>query len=203
MTPTNKPENSEPSVEETGDSIAFEAEAPPSALGADPLQKEIDRLKEENAKLRDQWVRAVADAENIRKRAQRDMEDTARYGVTNFARDMVSVLENLTRASESIPAEAASDNELLKTLREGIHLTLQELLSIFEKYGIKRVMPLNQKFDHNLHQAVAQAPREDVPAGTVVQVIQSGYIIHDRLLRPAMVVVSQAVDPAKKVDTTA
>lgn len=201
MTPTNKPENSEPSVEETGDSIAFEAEAPPAE--ANTLQTEIDRLKEENAKLRDQWVRSVAEAENIRKRAQRDMEDTARYGVTNFARDMVSVLENLSRASESIPAEAANDNDLLKTLREGIHLTLQELLSIFEKYGIKRVMPLNQKFDHNLHQAVAQVPREDVAAGTVIQVIQSGYIIHDRLLRPAMVVVSQAVDPAKKVDTTA
>jgi molecular chaperone GrpE len=203
MTPSQKQENTPESPEpEMGDSVGFGSDAPPEAP-QDTAEQEIARLKEENAKLRDQWVRTAAEAENVRKRAQREMEDTARYAVTGFARDMVSVLENLSRAHESIPSDAAGDNELMHKLREGIDLTLRELLSIFQKFGIVRIAPLNQKFDHNFHQAVAQAERDDVPPGTVVQVIQAGYVIHDRLLRPAMVVVSKAVDPAKKVDTVA
>jgi len=170
----------------------------------DPTPKdEVARLTEELAKMRDQWLRAVADADNIRKRAQREQEDTSKYAVTGFAGDMVSVLENLKRASESIPPAARTGNDLLKVMGEGIDLTLQELLTIFERYNIKRIDPMGQKFDHNLHQAVAQIDRHDVPPGTVVQVVQSGYIIHDRLLRPAMVAVSKQGEPPKHVDTTA
>ena len=200
MTSSKKQENKDALSSEDPSGPA-EGEIPPAAEV--PAQGEMEKLKEENAKLRDQWVRAAAEAENVRKRASREMEDLSRYAVTGFARDMVSVLENLTRASESIPAEAAADNPLIGTLREGVELTLRELLGIFQRYGITRLAPLNQKFDHNFHQAVAQVPREDVAPGTVVQVVQAGYTIHDRLLRPAMVVVSSAPDPAKKVDTTA
>jgi len=165
------------------------------------LQAEIERLTAELAKLQDQWVRAVAEADNIRKRSQRDMEENAKYAITGFARDMVSVLENLKRASDSIPQSERAGNDLLKTLGEGVDLTLKELLAIFQNNGIKRIDPLNAKFDHNFHQAVAQVERDDVVPGTVVQVVQAGYVIHDRLLQPAMVVVSKAGDASKKVDT--
>lgn len=169
----------------------------------DPKDAEITRLKEELATVRDQWVRAVAEAENVRKRARKEIEDSSRYGITSFARDMVSVLENLMRASEVITPAAKADNAILNTLAEGVGLTQQELLGIFEKYGIKRIDPLGQKFDHNFHEAVVQVEQANVEPGTVIQVVQAGYIIHDRLLRPAMVAVSKASQPPKveKVDT--
>lgn len=163
----------------------------------------IKQLEEEASKLRDQWMRAVAETDNVRKRAQRDQEETSRYAITAFAREMVSVLENLKRASESVPPDQRKDNDLLKTIGEGVDLTLQELLHIFEKHGIKRLDPMGEKFDHNFHQAVVQVERGDVPAGTVIQVVQAGYTIGDRLLRPAMVAVSKQGDPPKQVDTSA
>jgi molecular chaperone GrpE len=116
---------------------------------------------------------------------------------------MVSVLENLKRASESIPAELRSGNEALANLGAGVDLTMQELLSTFERYGIVRLDPIGQKFDHNFHQAIAQVERMDVEEGTVVQVVQAGYMIAGRLLRPAMVAVSKSAADVKKVDTTA
>ena len=184
----------------------------PASAGALPaeasvesqLADEVSRLQEELGKMRDQWIRAAAECENIRKRASRDQEETSRYAVTAFARDMVSVLENLKRASVSLPLDARGDNELLRTFGEGVDLTLQELVDIFKKYGIERIDPNGDKFDHNFHQAVAQVDRDDVPPGTVVQVVQAGYVISGRLLRPAMVVVSkQGGDAPKQVDTTA
>lgn len=184
-------------------------EAPAATEGADApdqgefLLQKLAQLEEESNKYRDQWMRAAAEVENVRKRGQRDQEETSRYAITGFARDMVSVLENLKRASESLPPEKREGNDLLKVIGEGVDLTLQELLNIFERYGIKRIDPLNQKFDHNLHQAVVQVERDDVPPGTVVQVVQAGYVIHDRLLRPAMVAVSKQGETPKKVDTTA
>lgn len=167
------------------------------------LQAEVARLTDEMAKYKDQWVRAAAELENVRKRSQRELEENSKYAVTGFARDMVEVLENLMRASGSISPSVRENNDLLKTLGEGVDLTLQELLRVFERYGIRRLDPLNQKFDHNFHQAVVQVDRHDVPAGTVVQVVQAGYVIHDRLLRPAMVAVSKWVEPPQKVDTVA
>lgn len=163
----------------------------------------LEALEAENAKLRDQWVRAVAETDNVRKRAKRDHEELSKYAVSGFARDLVSVLENLKRATDTIPAEAREDNELLKTLGEGVDLTLQELVTIFEKYGIKRLNPLNEKFDHNFHQAVVQVDQPDVEPGTVIQVVQAGYTIHDRLLQPAMVAVSKQPESKDKLDTSA
>jgi molecular chaperone GrpE len=163
----------------------------------------LEVLEGENAKLRDQLLRAVAETENVRKRAERDREETSKYAISKFAGDMVSVLENLKRASESISPEARAASEQLANLGAGVDLTLQELLSTFERYGIVRVDPMGQKFDHNLHQAVAQVERTDVENGTVIQVVQAGYVIADRLLRPAMVAVSKAPSDVKKVDTTA
>lgn len=207
MTATQKPASEQPEQAKTpAETISPDVleQAAAAAPGTQQLQDEITRLKEEVNQMRDQWVRAVAEAENIRKRAQRDQEETSRYAITAFARDMVNVLENLKRAADSIPPEARTDaeNNLLKVLAEGVDMTLQELLQIFQKFGINRIDPNGQKFDHNLHQAVVQVERSDVEAGTVVQVVQSGYTIHDRLLRPAMVAVSKQGEPPKKVDTT-
>lgn len=190
-TPEAANENGEP---------AEVAPVPPAA--EDPAAK-IEALTQEVSQMRDQWLRAVAETENVRKRAERDREETSKYAITSFARDMVSILETLKRASESISPEARAGNELLKTIGEGVDLTLQELLSTFERYQIKRIDPMGQKFDHNFHQAVVQVERDDVPPGTVIQVVQAGYVIHDRLLRPAMVAVSKQGEPAKQVDTTA
>jgi len=152
--------------------------------------------------MRDQWMRAVAETENVRKRAERDRVEMSKFAITGFARDMVSVLENLRRAAESMPKDTQG-NELLKVLGEGVNLTLQDLLAIFERYQIKRVDPMGEKFDPNFHQAVAQVERADIAPSTVIQVVQAGYIIHDRLLRPAMVVVSKQGEIAKQVDTSA
>lgn len=174
-------------------------ETPPATDNA----AEIARLQEEVTKLRDQWMRAVAEAENIRKRAAKEMEDTAKYATTAFARDMISVLENLKRASSSIPSSAREGNELLKTIGEGVDLTLNELLGTFERHGIRRLDPTGQKFDHQFHQAVAQTDQTDAAPGTIIQVVQAGYTIHDRLLIPAMVVVAKQSDAPKTVDTSA
>lgn len=164
----------------------------------------IAQLEEECAKLKENWIRAVAETDNVRKRSQRDLEENSKYAITGFAGDMVSVLENLKRAVENIPENEAAENTILKTLGEGVNLTLQELLGIFQKYGIVRINPIGQKFDPNLHQAVVQVEKDDVEAGTVIQVIQAGYMIADRLLRPAMVAVSKLSGAdTKKLDTTA
>ncbi len=192
-------DNNKSDTTESDTPIASEAEV------IDIKDARIASLEEECAKLRDSWVRSVAETDNVRKRSQRDLEENSKYAVTGFAGDMVSVLENLKRAAEIIPTgESADSNALLKTLGEGINLTLQELLNIFKKYNIVRIDPIGQKFDHNFHQAVAQIEKNDVEAGTIIQVVQAGYMIADRLLQPAMVAVSKtSAADTKKLDTTA
>ena len=182
-----------------------DAQKPQAAPVESPENAEsaLEAAQAEAAKYKDQWLRAVADAENIRKRAERDQQETSKYAVSGFARDMVDVLENLMRALDSVPAERKQEHALLATLMEGVDLTKQELLQIFERHGIRRISPLNEKFDHHFHQAVVQIERPDLPSGTVVQVVQAGYVIGDRLLRPAMVAVSKQGDAPKQVDTSA
>lgn len=194
MTTNAQPDPTEPAPENETQAATTPEEAIANIIAG--MEQEITTLK-------DQVLRAAAEVENTRKRAQRDQEETAKYSVTGFARDLVSVAENLQRAAESIPAEARADNPLLKTLAEGVDLTLRELLNIFERNGIRRVHPLGEKFDHNTHQAVAQIETPDTAPGMVVQVLQAGYVIHDRLLRPAMVAVSKQGETPKAVDQTA
>lgn len=198
----------QPALEETpshtpspeGDAPAAAELSPETALAA-----RIEQLEAEQAKLKDQLLRSVADGENMRKRFLREQEDTAKYAVTGFARDLVSVVENLQRASGSISEEARAENEALKTLGEGVDMTLRELLGVFERQGIRRIDPVGEKFDHNFHQAVVQVETSDKEPGTVVQVLQAGYVLHDRLLRPAMVGVAKApsADAQKQLDTNA
>ena len=158
----------------------------PAAPEADPKLEEM----------RGNMMRALAEAENTRKRAAKEVEEANRYGVSSIAKDLISVLENLTRAIEAAPAEH-------KAHFEGVDLTRKELLNVFERRGIKRIDPQpGEKFDHNIHQAITQIEDPNFAPGAVVQVVQSGYIIHDRLLRPAMVAVAKAPPVPPKVDTT-
>ena len=180
--------------EELPEEIITPAEQSPEAI-ARALQSVIEAKDAEIAALKDQSLRALAEVENIRRRAEREQADTSKYAVSKFAGDLVSVLENLMRATSSITEEQRESSPVFKNLAVGVEMTQQELLSIFEKYGIRRIDPLGQKFDHQLHQAVAQIASADAEAGTVVQVLQAGYVIHDRLLRPAMVGVATSATP--------
>jgi molecular chaperone GrpE len=161
-------------------------------------------LLAENKELKDQLLRAFAETDNLRKRTERDLQDARKYAVTGFARDLVNVLENLQLALLNIPAEARENDEKLATLAEGVEMTANELLRVFQNQGIIRIAPVGEKFDHNFHQAVAQVESGDAEAGTIIQVLQAGYVIHDRLLRPAMVTVAKASNQGGvRVDTQA
>lgn len=163
---------------------------------------EIEALRTQLAEMKDQLLRTMAEADNTKKRAERDIQETSRFAVSNFARDLVNVCENLHRALDSIPADKAEENDLLKNLRVGVDMTLSELTNVFGRNGITRVYPLGEKFDHNYHQAVIQVEDGKSPPGTVVQVLEAGYVLNGRLLRPAMVGVAK-MDSQTKVDTAA
>jgi molecular chaperone GrpE len=152
---------------------------------------ELAQAKAEAAEFRDQLLRALAETENLRRRAQREKEDAQKFGIAGFARDMVPVADNLRRALEAVAPEALANDEALRNLVTGVELTERQLLAGFEKHGLQRVEPLGQKFDSNLHQAMFEVPGTDQPAGTVVQVLQPGYVLNDRLIRPAMVGVAK------------
>lgn len=136
----------------------------------------------------------MAEMENLRRRTEREKEDAAKYATAAFARDLVAVIENLQRAEDNIPEAARAGEGHLKTLWEGVDMTRRELLTVFQRHGIKRLDPKGEKFDHQFHQAVAQVERDDIAPGTVVDVFQCGYVIFDRLLRPAMVTVAKAAE---------
>lgn len=154
------------------------------------MQALLDAKDTEIASLKDQHLRALAEMENLRRRFEREQSDTAKYAITGFARELVEVLENLKRAADAVPVEARGEHHMLDTIAVGVEMTLKSLMQAFEKQGIIRIDPIGEKFDHNLHQAISQAPSHEVEPGTVLNVMQAGYKIHDRLLRPAMVVVA-------------
>lgn len=158
---------------------------------AESETKELSELEGEVATLKDQWLRAMAETENLRRRATRDREEALKYASANFGRDMLSIADNLRRALETCPPIEELP-ESIKALVQGIELTESALLSAFERHGIKKVEPMGEKFDANLHQAMFEVEDGTVPAGIVVQVLQVGYVMHDRLLRPAMVGVSKS-----------
>ena len=163
------------------------------------LQAEVDSLK-------DQRLRALAEAENIRRRAEKEKADASQYAVTKFARDMLGIADNFARALAAVPAEvrAAADPQVQAVL-DGVEATDRQLLQTLERYGVKAVDTSDGKFDPNLHQAIAEVPGNGKPAGTIVDVVQSGFMIGERLLRPAMVTVAKKDVPAQpaSVDTKA
>ena len=168
-----------------------EAEDDISEAAADHNAETIAALEAEKAGLRDQMLRLAADMENLRRRTQRDVQDAKTYAVTNFARDMLAVSDNLRRALDSIPAEALAVDANLKSLAEGVEMTERAMLQALERHGVSKLDPEGQKFDPNFHQAMFEVPNPDLPNNTVVQVVQAGFAIGDRVLRPAMVGVSK------------
>jgi molecular chaperone GrpE len=163
--------------------------APPG--DADPAAQ-IAALKDEAAKLKDGMLRAMAETENVRRRLEQQAEERGRYAVSSFAKEMLTVADNLRRAIENIPADKLAADELAKKLAEGVELTERGLLAALEKFGIKRVAAMGQKFDPHLHQAMMEVETDASPPGTVVYEMQAGYTIADRLLRPAMVGVAKS-----------
>ena len=170
-----------------------------------PEATKIAELEVELGEARDRLLRALAETENVRRRAERERADAARYGSANLAKELLNVADNLRRALDSMPAEQAAD-ERTRTLLQGVAATERELLAAFERGGIRRIDPLGERFDHNLHQAMFEVESSGQPPGTVVQVLQPGYVLHDRLLRPAMVGVAKgSAQPPEhqRVDTVA
>ena len=162
--------------------------APEGDGGAEP---EADEAAGGEGALKDQLLRALAETENARRRARKDVADARTYAISRFAQDLLGVADNLGRALESIPAERRVEDEAVKAIADGIEMTARELETVLERHGITRIDPLGEAFDYNLHQALFETADTDKPDGTVVQVAQVGYRIGDRLLRAAMVGVAK------------
>jgi molecular chaperone GrpE len=180
--------------EQTGEPVVSK----PYVMPDEPEEGSVDALRKEAAEARDRMLRTLAEMENLRKRTSREVADARTYGISGFARDVLEIADNLQRALDAVPADArAAADQGLKALIEGVELTERSLLSALEKNGVKKFDPFGERFDPNFQQAMYEVPDPTVPAGTVVQVVQAGYTIGDRVLRPALVGVSKGgVKPA-------
>ena len=201
------PEGGDEAVDPAGDEEAGPAspdpEVDPDTTDADVQEPEVDREVELAAQvlaLRDQLLRAVAEQENLRKRTEREKEQTRRFGIAAFARDLLSTADNLRRALEATPDNLEDADEWVRNMVVGVEMTERDLLAAMEKNGISRVDPAGEKFDYNLHQAMFEVADSGQEAGTVVQVLQPGYVLGDRLLRAAMVGVAK--DPPPPAEAT-
>jgi len=166
----------------------------------------VQELEAELAQAKNDVLYAKAEVENVRRRLEAQADDRAKYAMVNFAKDVLSVADNLRRALDAIPADARDTSELAKTLTVGVEMTERELIGTLERYGIRPVAAKGEKFDANFHQAMMEMEDTTVPVGTVVLVMQTGYKIHDRLLRPALVGVSKGgpkPPSGEQVDTNA
>ena len=192
--PNEKPAPGKDDMNEEYTEAAASAAAPEAEAADAPVDDHevLVRLMAENEELKDARLRAAAEMENLRRRTARDVHDARNYAIANFARDMLSVSDNLRRAIEAIPQDAREAGDKgFTALIEGVEMTERAMLSTMERHGVKKLDPEGEKFDPNFHQAMFEVPREDVASNTVVQVVQTGYVIGDRVLRPAMVGVSK------------
>jgi molecular chaperone GrpE len=164
----------------------------PYIMPDDPDPASVEAMAMQIAEARDKTLRTLAEMENLRQRTRREVADAKTYGITGFARDVLDIADNLQRALDAVPAEArAAAGPGLTALIEGVELTERSLLNALEKKGVKRFDPMGQKFDPNFQQAMYEVPDPSVPSGTVVQVVQAGFMIGERVLRPALVGVSK------------
>jgi molecular chaperone GrpE len=151
------------------------------------------KVEEELSQCKEQLLRMAAESENFRKRSLKQVEDAGKFAVNGFAKDLIEVIENLFLVTDNISSELIEADQTVANLYKGVDMTKNTLLSLFDKYGIKRIHPqVKDLFDHNIHQAVAQVPEPDFDDNTIVSVMRAGYILHDRLIKPAMVVVAKA-----------
>ncbi|MFT6580183.1 MAG: nucleotide exchange factor GrpE [Alphaproteobacteria bacterium] len=206
---TERPEGAD-AAERLEDVVNLAGDAEDAAPVSEPAtpEEKIAALEAELVAGREQLLRQLAETENVRRRAKREREETIRYGASALARDLLNVADNLQRALQSVPAEAREADETIKNLVIGVELTEKEFLSALQKQGVEKVEPLGEKFSYDRHQAMFEVPGTGKPAGTVVEVMQPGYVMHDRLLRPAMVGVAKGdpespPDDVNHVDTTA
>ncbi|MCF6321868.1 MAG: nucleotide exchange factor GrpE [Rhizobiaceae bacterium] len=175
---------------------------------ADPLVALVNDLKAvhvEREELQNQLLRTVAEMENLRKRTRREIADAREFSIASFARDMLNVGDNLRRAIDAVPnEEAQADTGGLKNLLDGVSITERELLSAMEKHKVKKLTPMGEKFDPNFHQAMFEVANKEIPNNTIVEVVQDGYVIGERMLRPAMVGVSKGGPkiPKPEADTS-
>lgn len=176
-----------PNDDLTRDDAADGATPAPEATSVDPLEE----ARAEAAAMKDRLLRTLAEMENLRKRTEREVADARTYAVSGFARDLLNVADNFRRAFESLPKDSLPSEGPFKAFADGVDLTERELLKTLEKHGVRRIEPDGQKFDPNLHQAMFEMPNDQVPSGTVVQTVQAGYTIGERVLRPALVGVSK------------
>ncbi len=190
--------NEEAADEATVDTASVAEEAKSDAV-------RVAELDAQNAQLTDKLLRTMADMENLRNRTRRDKEDAIKYAPQKLVTDLIGVMDNLQRALSAVSEEAAEGNEDLKTLRDGVEMTNREMLKVFEKHNIVEVEAMGARMDPHSHEALFEIPDPSQPEGTIVQVIQPGFRLHDRLLRPARVGVAKGgpVAGAGKIDTTA
>ncbi len=209
---TQTPDQDSAAAQEAGGEAPFEAEssaAPPTPgddageAGSEDFPARLQELTALVDILKSERLSALAEAENANKRADKRISENAKYAVSNLCKGLLQVADNLGRALMAATPEAREQNETLKNLAIGVELTEKELMNVLESQGVRRITSLDQAFDANLHNAVQEVEKTDVPAGTVVQVLQEGYLIHDRLLRPAMVVVSRGGPKREAASTTA
>lgn len=189
---TEAEKKTEEREEEPANGAAEEAAETQAAAPAE--ESETDKLaplEAEATELRDQLLRAMAETENLRRRSQREREEAVRYATAPLLRDLLSVADNLERALAHVPEGAAEKDDALKTLLEGMRLTERELQSVLERHHVVKIDPSGERLDPHLHEAMFEIPDTGKPAGTIAQVVQSGYLLHDRLLRPARVGVAK------------
>jgi molecular chaperone GrpE len=193
---SDKPVNGSAGLEAAADELLAKAEADTLLTPEpDPREIEIAALKEEAAAAKDRLLRFAAEAENTRKRLEREKAEAALYAGTNLARDLLGVADSLSRALAAVPPEERDIiDEVMKKFLDGIELTERELLSVFQRHNIRRLETVGQKFDPNYHQAMFEVPTSERPPGTVVQEVQAGYAVGERCLRPALVGVAKATD---------
>ena len=196
MTSKTKPEVETPIEAEASASAEATAESTGQAGGEQDATNDnafevLTKLQAENADLKDRLLRTLAEVETVRRRGEREVNDTRQYAVAKFAGDMLDVADNMARALANTPAEARESDPAVKTLVEGVELTEKAMLRALEKHGVKKIDPQGERFDPNFHQAIFEVPDPSVPAGTVAQVVQVGYSIGSRVLRPAMVGVAR------------
>ncbi|MGV0879632.1 nucleotide exchange factor GrpE [Martelella sp. FLE1502] len=192
MTDETKKNGTDEQIKETVLDLEAEMDAAAAEDIAEEAQPEPDPLevlKAENEKQRDQLLRLAAEMENLRRRTARDVKDAKAYAVTAFARDMLGVSDNLRRALDAIPEDKRTEE--IKGFIEGVEMTERSMLSGLERHGVKKIEAEGARFDPNIHQAMFEVPNPEIPSNTVVQVVQAGYMIGERVLRPAMVGVSK------------
>ena len=200
MTDPNRPTDDRANPAQAGEPVVSK----PYVMPDDPEPGSVELLQKGVAEAHDKMLRTLAEMENLRTRTRREVADAKTYGITGFARDVLDIADNLQRALDAVPAEAkANADPGLKALIEGVELTERSLLNALEKHGVKKFDPSGERFDPNFQQAMYEVPDPSVPAGTVVQLVQAGYTIGERVLRPALVGVAKGGAKAAPLSTEA